>query len=352
MLTTLLIHFQLVLITLVTTRTFPTEAFTTPLPFSVPSSRRQSLSIPTAMQSTTENNSINEDASSSSSPTLPSVEELNQLLETAITASKKAGGIILSNMNGAEITKLKANPRDLLTKIDPLCEAVIKEIVLKDFPTHDFLGEEDVDPGKEASSLALENKLNQSGGGSSDYLWIVDPIDGTSNFVHGMPLCMPSIACAYKGETIIGVIYDPHRDELFTAAKNQGAKMNGEPISVGKQSTIGDAIIAMGSPPGVESMEMSLKAIQELMPKCRTIRMLGSAAIMLAWVANGRLTAYWEYDLSSWDIAAGALLITEAGGKFTDLKNVDYNLTTRKICGSNGLIQDELIDILNSAGVE
>lgn len=175
---------------------------------------------------------------------------------------------------------------------------------------------------------------------------------GTSNFVHGMPLCMPSIACAYKGETIIGVIYDPHRDELFTAVKNHGAKMNGEPITVGKQSTIGDAIIAMGSPPGVESMEMSLKGIQKLMPECRTIRMLGSAAIMLAWVANGRLTAYWEYDLSSWDIAAGALLITEAGGRFTDLKNVDYNLTTRKICGSNGLVHDELIEILNGAGVE
>jgi myo-inositol-1(or 4)-monophosphatase len=163
---------------------------------------------------------------------------------------------------------------------------------------------------------------------------------------------MPSIACAYKGQTIIGVIYDPHRDELFTASKNQGSKMNNEIIKVGSQSKIGDAIIAMGSPPGEESMEMSLKGIQKLMPKCRTIRMLGSAAIMLAWVANGRLTAYWEYDLSSWDIAAGALIITEAGGSFTDLSNVDYTLKTRKICGSNGLIHDELIEILNSAGVE
>jgi myo-inositol-1(or 4)-monophosphatase len=102
---------------------------------------------------------------------------------------------------------------------------------------------------------------------------------------------------------------------------------------------------------GVESMEMSLKGIQKLMPQCRTIRMLGSAALMLAWVANGRLTAYWEYDLSSWDIAAGALLIKEAGGKFTDLSNEDFNLRTRRICGSNGLVHNELINILNSAGV-
>ena len=167
-----------------------------------------------------------------------------------------------------------------------------------------------------------------------------------------MPLCMPSIACAYKGQTIIGVIYDPHRDEVFTAIKDHGAQMNGKLIEVGKQATVGDAIVAMGSPPGEESMDMSLRGMQELMPKCRTIRMLGSAALMLAWVANGRLTAYWEYDLSSWDIAAGALLITEAGGKFTDLTNEDYSLTTRKICGSNGLVHDELIGILNKVGVE
>jgi myo-inositol-1(or 4)-monophosphatase len=170
---------------------------------------------------------------------------------------------------------------------------VIKESILDVFPTHDFLGEEDVAPGKEASAAALNSKLESS----SDFLWIVDPIDGTTNFVHGMPLCMPSVACAFKGEVVVGVIYDPHRDETFTAIKGEGSKMNGEAIHVGEQSVIGDAIVAMGSPPGAESLEMSLKGVKVLMPKVRTIRMLGSAALMLAWVANGRLTCYWEYDL-------------------------------------------------------
>lgn len=105
-----------------------------------------------------------------------------------------------------------------------------------------------------------------------------------------MPLCMPSVAVAYKGEVVVGVIYDPHRDEMFTACKGQGAFMNGERIVVGVQDDIGDAVVAMGSPPGPESMEMSLRGIQVLMPKVRTIRMLGSAALMFAWVANGRLT--------------------------------------------------------------
>ena len=274
---------------------------------------------------------------------------LEQVLKVAIDASKRAGEIIIGNAGGAEVTERKANSRDLLTLIDPLCEKTIKETVLAAFPHHDFLGEEDVNPGKEASAAALNDKLDSSG---DDWLWIVDPIDGTTNFVHGMPLCMPSIAAAYKGQVMVGVIFDPHRNELFTAIKGQGSCMNGVPIHVGEQVLLGDAIIAMGAPPGEESMAMSLLGVQKLMPKVRTIRMLGSAALMLAWVANGRLTCYWEYELSSWDIAAGALIVTEAGGKFTDLAGDDYTLRTRKMCASNGKIHEEVLRVLkDEAGI-
>lgn len=270
----------------------------------------------------------------------------DRILEVAIEASKKAGTIILENSSGADVTKTKYNSKDLLTKIDPLCEQIIKETVLAEFPEHDFLGEEGVQPGNLASAAAIESKLD------SEFLWIVDPIDGTTNFVHGMPMCMPSIACCKNNEVIVGVIFDPHRDELFTAMKGRGAFMNGKPIQVGQQDSIGDAIVAMGSPPGELSIEKSLLGIQHLMPKVRTIRMLGSAALMLAWVANGRLTAYWEYDLSSWDIAAGALIIMEAGGRFTNLKGEPFTITTRKICASNGKVHDELLSILeNEAGI-
>jgi myo-inositol-1(or 4)-monophosphatase len=161
----------------------------------------------------------------------------------------------------------------------------------------------------------------------------------------------PSIAVAYKGEVVVGVIYDPHRDEMFSASKGGGSFLNDKPIRVGDANELGDAIIAMGSPPGEESMQMSLKGIQALMPKVRTIRMLGSAAIMLAWIANGRLTAYWEYDLSSWDISAGAIIIQEAGGKFTDLQGNEFSLRTRKICATNGKIHEQLLKVLNDAGV-
>lgn len=259
-------------------------------------------------------------------PTSVDREMLQHVLAVAIDASRNAGEIILGNAGGAEVTKSKDNSRDLLTKIDTLCETAIRETVLATFGDHDFLGEEDVPPGKAASAAAIDAKLSDG----SDWLWIVDPIDGTTNFVHGMPLSMPSVAAAYKGEVVVGVIYDPHRDELFTATKNWGAFMNGEPIKVGEQSSIGDAVVAMGSPPAEESMQMSLLGVEALMPKVRTIRMLGSAALMLAWVANGRLTCYWEYDLNSWDISAGKLranakfeyaadpLITVSGFRRTD----------------------------------
>mmetsp|Transcript_39193 Transcript_39193/g.80283 ORF Transcript_39193/g.80283 Transcript_39193/m.80283 type:complete len:138 (+) Transcript_39193:1492-1905(+) len=135
-----------------------------------------------------------------------------------------------------------------------------------------------------------------------------------------MPLCVPSIGVAYKAGIVVGVIYDPHRDETFTVCNGQGAYMNGEKIHVGQHDDNGDSVVAMGSPPGAESMEMSLRGVKVLMPKVRTIRMLGSAALMLAWVANGRLTCYWGYDLSSWDMSAGALLVMEAGGNFADLE--------------------------------
>lgn len=291
--------------------------------------------------------------STSSSPSSLSSDftqvELESILDTAQKAARNAGNIILSNSAGVDVKELKANSRDLLTKIDLLCEETIRETIVSQFPNHDILGEEDVKPGKEASAAALQAKMDAD---KNKFLWIVDPIDGTSNFVHGMPLCMPSIACTYNGNVLVGVIHDPHRDETFTAMKGYGAKMNGEKIEVGSQDAISDAIVAMGSPPGEESMNMSLIAIQSLMPKVRTIRMLGSAALMLAWVANGRLTCYWEYDLSSWDIAAGALIVEEAGGRFSDLTNSNFDLKNRKIIASNGLVHTQVLDVLNEAGVK
>jgi myo-inositol-1(or 4)-monophosphatase len=156
---------------------------------------------------------------------------------------------------------------------------------------------------------------------------------------------------AYRGEVVAGAIFDAHRNELFTATKGGGAQMNGQDIRVGEASKLVDAIVAMGSPPGEESMQMSLRGVKELMPVVRSIRMLGSAALMLAWVANGRLTCYWEYDLSCWDVAAGALLVKEAGGQITSLDGEEFSLTCRKICATNKKIHTDFLQTLNKAGI-
>lgn len=225
-------------------------------------------------------------------------------------------------------------------------QKAIRETIRGTFPEHDFLGEEEVESGIDAAISALENKLTNP---TSQWLWIVDPIDGTTNFASGIPLNMPSIAVAYQGEVVVGVLYDPHQDELFTAIKGKGATLNGEPLEVGAQELLGDAVVGMESPAGQKSLQQCSKAIQPLMPLVRTIRMLGSSAVMLPWVANGRLTAYWTPDECAWDIAAGSLIVQEAGGVVTDLQGHEYTLRTRSLVASNGKVHDDLLEVLQSA---
>ncbi|CAN0053755.1 unnamed protein product [Heterosigma akashiwo] len=206
-----------------------------------------------------------------------------------------------------------------------------------------MLGEEDVPLGGSASARPWRLPAEKEG------LWVVDPIDGTINFVMGMPLSAISIGIAHRGQVVGGVIYDPFADEMFTAVKGKGAFCNGEPIRVGEQGTLDEAVICAGAPPVKASLMPSLRGIQALTPKVRTLRMIGSAAIMFAWVAAGRLTAYFEPDLNSWDIAGGAILVAEAGGLVTDLDGSPYRLSTRAVLGSNGLVHDPVLEVLTEA---
>ena len=154
---------------------------------------------------------------------------------------------------------------------------------------------------------------------SSEWLWVVDPIDGTTNFAQGMPMSVISIGVAHRGKPVVGVILDPFRDELFHAKLSCGAFLNGQRIVCGSESAVEDSVIVAGSPTNLRSIAPSLRGINALMPHCRSIRMLGSAALHLAWIACGRLTAYFEPDLNSWDTAAGAVILREAGGRLTGI---------------------------------
>ena len=270
-------------------------------------------------------------------------------LRVATDAAKKGAAVMLEKL-GADVVKTKANTRDLLTEVDPEVQRIIEDAVIAAFPTHGFLGEESVPPGMEASAAALKELLANG----PDWLWVVDPIDGTTNFVHGMPLSAISIGVAYRGEMQVAVILDPFAGEVFSAVKGGGAFVNFSPAKVGEETTGEESVVVTGygaTPESADAMIKGMRALTAL--PVRSVRMLGSAAIMLAWVAAGRLTAYYECDLNSWDTAAGALLVREAGGRMTDLTTgEEYTLETRAIMASNGATHDELRTCLVEGGVK
>jgi myo-inositol-1(or 4)-monophosphatase len=262
----------------------------------------------------------------------------------AINTAAKAGEWILTKLGNYTSLKTKYSASDLVTEVDKGSEKLIRKLILTHFPDHSVLGEEGVEPGPEASARALQSMKDE------EYLWIVDPIDGTTNFVHGFPFFSVSIALAHQGEVIIGVVYDPSRDELFVAEKGKGAYVHGRRMQVDTQETLARSLLATGFPAERErALPANLRGISALVPKVRNIRNGGSAALHLAYVACGRLTGFWEIGLNAWDIAAGALLVQESGGRVTDTLGNPYSLAVRNVAATNGKIHDEFLRELAAA---
>ena len=261
-------------------------------------------------------------------------------------AARRAGAVIIEGSSAIDLATgvtSKQGSRDILTAYDTRSQEVIRGVLKDAFPDHAFLGEEDVPPGRDAAAAAIARVSEE------EHLWICDPIDGTTNFAQGQPLAAVIIAYCSRGVVQFGCIYDPFRDEMFTAWIGMGAFLNDRPIRCCSTQQLKDSVVCTGSPPNIESLNACLRATNLLSPKVRTVRMLGSAAIMLAWVAMGRMTAYFEADMHSWDIAAGSLIITEAGGRVTDVWGGSYTLTTRSLVASNGVVHDLLLPELIEA---
>lgn len=262
----------------------------------------------------------------------------------AINCASKAGEWIKTKLGNYASLDIKYSSHDLVTEVDKGSERLIKNLVMTHFPHHSFLGEEGVEPGPEASTRALENIRD------AEYLWIVDPIDGTTNFVHGFPFFCVSIALAHNGEVIVGVVYDPMKDELFVAEKGKGAYVHGKRMHVSKEDTLRGSLVATGLPADHHyALPLNLQGIQAVAPQVRNLRIAGSAALHMAYVAAGRLSGFWEIGLSSWDLAAGSLLVQESGGIVSDTLGRPYDLGVRNVVASNGLIQEELIRALGEA---
>jgi myo-inositol-1(or 4)-monophosphatase len=282
-----------------------------------------------------------------------SKEETTKLLQTAQAAARAAGEIISTNVGCSSLLTenfvIKTNIKDIVTQYDKQAQVAVEDIVGGAFPEHSFLGEEDVDPGASASEAAL---LKALGGSPSGYIWICDPIDGTANFAAGLDLCAVTMGVVYKGVPIVGVVYDPHKDEMFSAIKGQGATLNGVRLDPPARAVTSakDAIINAGCPADPNAFATSMRGVLALNGRSRGLRVIACSALTTAWIAAGRLGAHFGYDLSSWDLVAGALLIQESGGMVTDLDGSPYKLTTRSMLCSNGLVHDEVLQILHDAG--
>ncbi|GAB6928745.1 inositol monophosphatase family protein [Paenibacillus sp. JCM 10914] len=275
---------------------------------------------------------------------VPYVVSSKSYTAVAINCASKAGEWIKSRLGTVERLSTKVSAQDIVTEVDKGAEQMIRKLILTHFPDHAILGEEGVEPGAEAAARALQAAQDE------EYLWIIDPIDGTTNYVHGFPFYSVSIALAHRGQVIVGVIYDPSRDELFVAEKGKGAYVHGSPMHVSGEEQLSDSLFASGFPlDAAVNLPQNMAELQMLLPKVRNIRAGGSAALHLAYVATGRLSGYWERGLSAWDAAAGALLVQESGGRVSDTEGRPYDLAVRNIAATNGLIHQGLLDTLKEA---
>lgn len=252
-------------------------------------------------------------------------------LKTAVTAARLAGDIILKNFGRLADGDIQAKQDfDFVTKVDKCSEAIIMQTIKDKFPSHVFLAEE---------------TLKQAAG--SNYRWIIDPLDGTTNYIHSYPMFSVSIALEYRGEIIAGVVLDPLKDELFHAVKGSGSFLNNKQIYASDTVLLAKSLIATGFPfRKKEMINLYLDAFREVFEEVSDIRRAGSAALDLAFIAAGRCEGFFELNLSPWDIAAGSLLIKEAGGLITDFGGGENYLSTGNIVAGNKHIHAEILKII------
>lgn len=246
---------------------------------------------------------------------------MHPILNVATRAAQRAGTIITRHLSQLDkLTIEDKSSNDFVTEVDRMAEADILDTIYKYYPSHGVLAEESGELGDE----------------THEYQWIIDPLDGTTNFLHGFPQFAVSIAVLHKGRLAHGVVYDPVRDELFTASRGAGAQLNNRRIRVTSQRTLEGALLATGFPfRNFDHVDVYLDTLRAFMTQTAGIRRPGSAALDLAWVAAGRVDGFWEFRLSPWDIAAGALIVQEAGGLVSDFAGGENYLNSGNIVAAN-----------------
>jgi myo-inositol-1(or 4)-monophosphatase len=253
------------------------------------------------------------------------------MLQVAVEAALEAGKYLKMNIGKIRhIERKDGQETNLVTEIDKKSEQLIINKIKQHFPQHDFLGEE-----------------YGSADVKSEYKWIIDPLDGTVNYTHALPIYCVSIGLEYKGEIILGAVYDPSRDELFSAEKGKGAWLNKKRIEVTKTTKLIESLVVTGFAYDVnERPEPSVTHFRNFLAEAQAIRRLGSAALDLCYVAAGRFEGFWEGVIRPWDMAAGVLIVTEAGGQWTDFRGFPSSVYKEEILATNGLVHDQMVAVL------
>jgi myo-inositol-1(or 4)-monophosphatase len=244
----------------------------------------------------------------------------------AMTEIAREAGCLLMGYFAKRVKIEYKGEVDLVTEADRASEQRILERIRARWPGHNVLAEE--------------------GGGSesgSDYRWYVDPLDGTTNFAHGFPVFCVSLGLEHKGERIAGVVYDPTRNELFAAEKGGGAFLNGNAIQVSNVGNLAESLVATGFPSHKRHKNPNIHFYHQITLRTHGVRRAGSAALDLCYVACGRFDAFWEFNLNPWDTAAGTLIVEEAGGKVSDFRGGPFEIKSREVCASNGLLHPPLL---------
>lgn len=253
------------------------------------------------------------------------------MLNFAMETARDAGRILLEKF-GTDIAVNKKGDINLVTEADLASEALIVEKIRSHFPKHAILAEES------GNAVVAD--------GSSEWKWIIDPLDGTTNYAHGYPCFSVTIALEHEGRIKVGVTYDPTRDEMFSAEQGRGASLNNKPIRVSSTDKLSEALIVTGFPYDFKSKPHFGKHLNDFLYHARGVRRDGSAAIDMAYVACGRFDGFWEEGLNPWDMAAGVLLIEEAGGSVSSYDQSKFSIYHPPMLASNGLIHTEMAAIL------
>ena len=257
---------------------------------------------------------------------------MSAFLSVAVEAARSAGKLLREALGGRHSISYKGHPTNLVTDMDRRSETLVVDRLRQAFPDHAILGEE-------GSARA----------GSSGYRWLIDPLDGTTNYAHGLPVFSVSLALEREGPVDLGVAYDPNLAELVVAPRGAGATLNGEPIQVSATTVLGESLLATGFPYDIRTTaETNLPEYAALSLRSRAVRRLGSAVLDLCYVAAGRFDGFWELSLGPWDMAAGGLMVLEAGGRITDVRGGPWRLTGPGALATNGLVHPALLEVLEA----